>query len=100
MRRPLSPPSRASRSASLRPIMPAAPVISTCTSLLPEAAWRCLTRGVQLAQAYPLPALRVEILRGEPALEGSLARRPFAVAHGVLRRVPAAPLGDRGLPGG
>src|SRR5262249_56936829 len=98
MRRPLSPPSRASRSASLRPIMPAAPVMSTCTSLLPEAAWRCLTHGVQLAQAHPLPPLRVEILRREPALEGNLARRPFAVEHGVIRRVAAAALADHVLP--
>src|SRR5262252_3163265 len=95
---PLSPPSRASRSASLRPIMPAAPVMRICTSFLPEAAWRCLTHGVQLAQACPLLALRVEILRREPALESNLARRPFAVEHGVICRVAAAALADHVLP--
>src|SRR5262245_7164562 len=54
--------------------------------------------GVQLAQAYPLPSLCVEIPRREPALEGSLARRPFAVEDGVIRRVAAAALGDHVLP--
>src|SRR5262245_66030663 len=54
--------------------------------------------GVQLAQAYPLPSHPVEILRREPALEGSLARRPFAVEDGVIRRVAAAALRDHVLP--
>src|SRR6478672_1019279 len=58
----------------------------------------CLTHGVQLAQADPLPSLRVEIRRRKPALEGSLARRPFAVEHGVICRVAAAALGDHVLP--
>src|SRR5262252_10048396 len=95
---PASAPSLPSLSVSLRPIMPAAPVMSTCTSSAPEAAWRCLTHGVQFAQAYPLPSLPVEILRREPALEGSLARRPFAVEDGVIRRVAAAALRDHVLP--
>src|SRR5215471_9531743 len=64
----------------------------------PAAHARCLPHGVQLAQAHPLPALRVEILRHEPALEGNLARRPFAVEHGVIRRVAAAALADHVLP--
>src|SRR5262245_26862369 len=91
--------------------MPAAPVMSMCTFLLPEVAGTKpsprfpgrgkrlrsalgLTHGVQRPQARPLPALRVEILRREPALEGSLARRPFALEHGVIGGVAAAALRD------
>src|SRR5262249_55992753 len=46
------------------------------------------------AQAYLLPSLCVEILRREPALEGNLARQPFGLEHGVIRRVAAAAFRD------
>src|SRR5262249_44270500 len=56
-----------------------------------------LMHAVQLAQAHPLPSLRVEILRREPALEGGLARRPFAIEHGEPGIVAVAALGDQML---
>ena len=89
---PLSPPSLTSRSVSLRPIMPAAPVMRICTSVRPVGA-RC--HAVQFAQAHLLLARRVEILRRQPALEGGLARRPFAVEHRVIGGVAVPALGDQ-----
>src|SRR5690349_7270053 len=53
-----------------------------------------LAHSVQLAQACPLSSLRIEVLGREPALEGSLARRPFAIEHRVVRGIAAALLAD------
>src|SRR5215469_7197452 len=113
---PTSVPSLPRRSVSFLPIMPAAPVMRICTSsLLPEAVGRSqimapfggrvpihalltrrlqLAHGIQLAQACPLSSSRVEVLGREPALEGSLARRPFAIEHRVIGGVAAALLAD------
>src|SRR5262249_52201804 len=59
---------------------------------------RPLVHAIQLAQAYPLPSLRIEILRREPALEGGFARRPFAIEHRKPGIVAVAALGDQMLP--
>src|SRR6059058_6185909 len=117
---PTSVPSLPRRSVSFLPIMPAAPVMRIFTSsLLPEAVGPHqvrhqvmapfrgrvpihtpltprlqLAHGVQLAQGCPLSSLRVEVLGREPALEGSLARRPFAIEHRVKGGVAATLLAD------
>jgi len=52
---------------------------------------------VQLAEAHLLLSVRIEILRREPELEGSLALGPFAIEHGVVGRVAAPAFHDHVL---
>src|SRR5712675_884788 len=54
-------------------------------------------RAVQVAQAGPLPATRVEVLRRQPALERRLARRPLAIEHREESGVAVAALRDHVL---
>src|SRR3546814_2588265 len=59
----------------------------------------CARRGSppQVRQAALLPALRVEVLRIEPGLEGGLGLGPLAVEDREPRSVAVAALGDGGL---
>src|SRR5262245_11279765 len=72
--------------------MPAAPVTSTCISVLSTRFY-----AAQFAQARALLSIGVEILRCEPTLERRLARRPFAVEHRIVGAIAAATLGDHVL---
>src|SRR6185295_15019555 len=81
---PLSARSITSRSVSLRPIMPAAPVMRMCMAF--PSALR--------AELGFLPPIPIEILRREPALERGLPRRPLAVEHGKPGGVAASALDD------
>src|SRR5712675_2299690 len=54
-------------------------------------------RAVQVAQAGPLPAIRIEILRRQPALERRLARRPLAIEDREESGVAVAALRDHVL---
>src|SRR3546814_14432675 len=59
----------------------------------------CARRGSppQVRQAALLPALRVEVLRIEPGLEGGLGLGPLAVEDREPRSVAVAALGAGGL---
>src|SRR3546814_19033983 len=59
----------------------------------------CARRGSppQVRQAALLPALRVEVLRIEPGLEGGLGLGPLAVEAREPRSVAVAALGAGGL---
>src|SRR6185503_17607233 len=78
-------PARAARRAAARAGRPAARQLRSSGS------------AVKRAQADFLPSVDVEVLRCEPALEGALARRPFAVEHGKPGIVAVATFGDQML---
>src|SRR5262245_8419243 len=90
---PRSPPGREAAPASHRP--------ADRSAARSPGAVRTAASGSRLslraAELRALPALRVEIIGAEPALERRLARRPFAVEHGKPRIVAVAPLGDQVL---
>src|SRR5699024_5117491 len=51
----------------------------------------------QLAQPHTLFALRIEVVRRQPARQGAPQRRPLGIDNRIPRRVPVSPLVHRGL---
>src|SRR4051812_14102139 len=72
-------PSATNASAIARPIPCPAAVTSATLPLSLPANIRLLLRGVECRKSFDLPAVFIEVLRREPALESGLSRRPFRI---------------------
>src|SRR3954454_23680099 len=72
-------PSATNASAIARPIPCPAAVTSATLPLSLPANIRLLLRGVECRKSFDLPAVFIEVLRREPALERGLSRRPFRI---------------------